>query len=131
MKRKLLVGIVAAVLVLSNSPAKADPPTPPCKDSTSICLIKKYWQGNDAEALRVADCESGYEPSARRTGSQYTGVFQIGVETHAERIQRVGREMQEGVPYYEKDMYDAGKNTAVAWDLFKSSGGWGPWECKP
>lgn len=121
----LLLGMVLlaiGLLVVSVPPAEADPPKEKCKDSPSVCLIKKYWEGDDAAALRVAKCESHYEPSARRPGSQYTGVFQIGVDVHAERIANLG--------YSKSDMTDAGKNTKVAHDLWLDSG-WGPWECKP
>lgn len=85
-------------------------------------LIEKYWEADDSEALRVAYCESRYDERARRPGSQYVGAFQIGVRTHAARIRRLG--------YTEEDMYDAGKNAVVAYDLWKDSG-WGPWECRP
>ena len=92
------------------------------QDGQTPALIEKYWGADDSEALSVAHCESRYDERARRPGSQYVGAFQIGVNTHAERISRLG--------YTEEDMYDAGKNAVVAFDLWKDSG-WGPWECKP
>lgn len=95
-----------------------------CDNRPSICLLKKYWKAehSQGQAINVADCESNFNERDRREGSQFTGLFQIGVEIHAQRIKDNG--------YTEEDMYDAGKNTVVALDLWKESG-WGPWECKP
>ena len=83
-------------------------------------LIKKYWGADDSQALRVARCESNYDPHARN-GSHY-GVFQLSRKYHEARARNLG--------YSWDDMWDAGKNTRVAYDLYKDSE-WGPWVCKP
>ncbi len=86
-------------------------------DEMSITeMIKAVFGSRADEALRVARCESRYDPNAR-SGS-YVGVFQIHRRTHAWRIKEVGG----------KDLYDPMTNVRVAHSLMKDKG-WGPWTC--
>lgn len=136
--RTALRTALTLVTIASTSlagPASADPPSERCDDGRAVCLVRKYWHGDDGAALAVVDCESEFDEDAQRPGSQYIGLFQIGTQTHADRIARVGREGTDGVegtaddgePYTTDDMRDGGKNTAVAFDLFEDKG-WQPWE---
>ena len=79
-------------------------------------MIKAVFGSRAGEALRVARCESRYNPNAR-SGS-YVGVFQIHRRTHAWRIKKVGG----------KDLFDPMTNVRVAHSLMKDKG-WGPWTC--
>lgn len=112
--------LLCALLVLVPATAHADPPQKPCEDTEVRCFIRKYWEADDSEALAVARCESGYDPRARN-GSHH-GLFQLSQRYHEGRAASLGYEWS--------DMWDPGKNTAVAFDLWKDSG-WGPWVCRP
>jgi hypothetical protein len=116
MPKRLLLCAFATLLILLT------PSVGNTQNGRTPDLIEKYWGGDDSEALTVAYCESRYDEQARRPGSQYVGAFQIGVRTHAARIRALG--------YTEEDLLDAGKNTVVAYDLWKDSG-WDPWACRP
>lgn len=111
---------IALVVVVFAASVHADPPDA-CDESRPVCLVRKYWHADDERAIDVVDCETGgrWEEDAQRPGSQYVGLWQIGTETHADRIADNG--------YTAKDMRDGGKNTAVAFDLFTDDG-WEPWE---
>lgn len=78
-------------------------------------MIRAAWEGTGHEerAVRVARCESGFNPSARN--GQYRGVFQMGA--------------REWATYGRGSAFDAAANIAAArryWDL----AGWRPWQCK-
>ena len=81
-------------------------------------MIKAVFGNRSGEALRVASCESRYDPNARN--GSYVGVFQIHHRTHAWRIEKVGG----------KDLYDPLTNVRVAHSLMTDKG-WGPWTCSP
>lgn len=107
--------LLCVVLVLSLTPRAH------AQDGETRELIKKYWGADDSEALAVAGCESHYDPHARN-GSHY-GIFQLSREYHEWRARELGYE-------WDRDVSDAGKNTRIAYHLWKDSG-WGPWVCKP
>lgn len=117
--------IAAAVAVLvSFVPAAghADPHRPKCDDGHVRCLIRKYWEGDDEQALRVAKCESEYNP--RSENSCCVGVFQVYASSHEREMADLG--------YTRDDLYDAGKNTRVAYSIYHGDGdSWGQWDCKP
>lgn len=88
-------------------------------------MIRQQWAGTgEAErAVRIARCESGFNPSARN--GQYRGIFQMGSREFA----RFGK----GSPF------DARANIAAAyayWDYGNNKrmgdgrGSWRPWQCK-
>ena len=80
-------------------------------------VIRAVWAGTGHEerAVRVAKCESRFDPSARN--GQYRGGFQMG----ASEWQRYGAG---GNPH------DAMANILAARRYWDVAGGWGPWECK-
>jgi hypothetical protein len=69
------------------------------------------------KALRVAACESGYNPRAYNPVGPYYGVFQFTAETFRATI------------YGNQDIYSAYYNVAAAaWKV--SVSGWGAWGCQ-
>ena len=113
------IRLLLCVLLLSLPvAARANPHR--CEDTQVRCFIKKYWGGDDREALAVARCESGYDPRARN-GSHF-GLFQLSRTYHEGRAASLG--------YDWSAMDDPGKNTRVAFSLWREQG-WGPWVCRP
>ena len=107
----------AAVRVVGNAPAPAAP-----RPSAGFVqdLIRQAFgpQGQAAVdwGLRVAACESGYNPNAYNPGGP-SGVFQFMPGTFR------------GTPYGNQNIFDAAANVnAAAW-YFKQHGG-GAWACK-
>lgn len=130
--RRIITSCAIVAALLASAPLAIAQDAGTCDAGRAQCLIEKYWPGDDAQAVRVATCESGgdhLDERANRPGSQFVGVFQIGTDIHQDRMARVGRERDKGrgEPYTKDDMFDAGRNTRVAWDLFDEQG-WGPWE---
>jgi len=76
--------------------------------------IRSAWGGDDDEAIRVADCESGLNPRAASSSGHY-GLWQMRMETwHSYG--------GSGDP---RDASPAAQ-TAAAWRLFQQRG-WSPW----
>lgn len=78
-------------------------------------MIRRTWAGTGQEerAVRIARCESGFNPSARN--GQYKGIFQMG--------------SREFATYGKGDPFNAIDNIEAAFRYWQRSG-WGPWECK-
>jgi hypothetical protein len=74
------------------------------------------------EAVRVAECESGLNPTAVSPGGGNHGLFQIN------NVHRSTFEQVTGVPWSER--YDVGANTRFAKWLYDQEG-WSPWTCQP
>ena len=114
----------AATRVAASAPRGAiyppTPPTPAVASGYVQDLIRQAFapQGQAAVAwgLRVAACESGYNPNAHNPGGP-SGVFQFMPGTFR------------GTPYGNQNIFDATANVyAAAW-YFQQHGG-GAWECK-
>lgn len=69
-----------------------------------IMLITDSFRGEEQKALRVASCESGFNPKARN--GYYVGVFQIGG----------------GSPFARENVEHAKR--------MRDARGWQPWECQ-
>jgi SLT domain-containing protein len=70
-----------------------------------------------AWGLRVAKCESGYNPRAYNAAGPYYGLFQFLMSTF------------KATPYGGQDIYDPVANAnAAAWKY--SQGGAGAWGCR-
>jgi hypothetical protein len=79
-------------------------------------MIRDEFDGHADDALRVASCESKFDPNAYYGGA--VGVFQIMASAHDWRVKKVrGR-----------DLHDARTNIRVARHLFEEQG-WQPWTC--
>jgi hypothetical protein len=105
--------------------AKPQNPPPPAVDNFGPGavqdLIRQLFAplGPDqvVKALRVAACESGYNPRAYNPVGPYYGVFQFTAETFRATI------------YGNQDIYSAYYNVAAAaWKV--SVSGWSAWGCQ-
>jgi hypothetical protein len=113
----------AAVVRSAPRPAPAQPPAaPPSVASGTVQdIITKAFTpyGTTAVAwgLRVARCESGYNPRAYNPAGPYYGLFQFLMSTYR------------ATPYGGQDIYDPVANaSAAAWKY--GQGGAGAWGCK-
>lgn len=91
---------------------------------TAKDAIEKYWAGNAACAEKIADRESGLQPTAVNARSGATGLFQL-MPLHASWI-------KSDLGYEFSEMKDPYKNAEAAHLLsyknYKAYGdGWAPW----
>jgi LysM repeat protein len=97
------------------------PPTtkPPAKSPQQI--IRDVWPDNlEAKALAVAYRESTWQPAAFN-GTCCYGLFQIHFTAH-----RVWLKSAFGITTAQQ-LFDPTLNSKVAYALYQSAGGWGPW----
>lgn len=103
------------------TPTRKPTPSPSRSQSTTTYSreevkagIRSAWGGDDEEAIRIADCESGLNPRAGSSSGHY-GLWQMRMETwHSYG--------GSGDP---RDASPAAQ-TAAAWRLFQQRG-WSPW----
>lgn len=77
-----------------------------------------------SEAVAVATCESGLNPSARGGGGgNYAGLFQQSLTYWPERAARFG---MAGA-----SVYDPWANSVVSAGMVRDDGDWGQWACSP
>lgn len=98
----------------SETRTAVDPASMPVRDS-----IREWFPDQYERALRVADCESGLNPSAVNPRG-YHGLFQIGSYYHRSSFERVT-----GVSW-DAGIYTAYYNAQYAAHL-QARQGWGPW----
>jgi LysM repeat protein len=83
-------------------------------------MIIATFGGFAGQALRVAACESSYNPYAVNRSSGASGVFQFMPSTWA------------GTPYAGYSMFNASANIHAAYWLFQRDGySWREWSCQP
>lgn len=87
-------------------------------DMTPEEAIAVLFQGREAEAHSVMDCESGGDPNAVSPGGGNHGLFQIN-SVHRQRFADVWDQR-----------YDPWWNTYMAKTIYNDSG-WRPWSCRP
>lgn len=97
------------------------PPRPTVEDL--IVKYSKQYNVSTEKALRVAKCESGFDPSIKNPTSSATGVFQFTQGTWLSVAKIRGQE------YTLEDRKDAEKNIDNAMWLAANEG-WYHWECK-
>lgn len=87
-------------------------------------LIEQFFQPEDVNrAIRIAWCESSFNPRSINPVTQASGLFQHDPATWAERSAEAG--------YPGSGVLDAEANVAVAaWMLYELPGGWAQWECQ-
>ena len=111
----------AAALVTAARVGSAPPPTAPRPSAGFVQDLIRQAFGSQGQAavdwgLRVAACESGYNPNAYNPGGP-SGVFQFMPDTFR------------GTPYGNQNIFDAAANVnAAAW-YYQQHGG-GAWACK-
>jgi hypothetical protein len=88
-------------------------------------LVSAFFQAADVNrAIRVAWCESSFNPSAVNPASGASGLFQHLPEHWAERSKAAG--------HPGASIFDPEANVAVAaWMLYELPGGWSHWDCSP
>lgn len=87
-------------------------------------LIEQFFQPEDVNrAIRIAWCESSFNPRSVNPVTGASGLFQHDPATWGERSAAAG--------YPGADVLDAEANVAVAaWMLYELPGGWAQWECQ-
>jgi hypothetical protein len=106
----------------TTAPPTTSPPPPPPPAGTVESIIRAAFGVHGDDAVAVARCESGLNPSAYNPAGPYYGLFQIGAH-HASSFQAVtGVSLAQGGR-------QAGPNVQYAKWLFDQSG-WGPWGCR-
>jgi hypothetical protein len=103
-------------------PAPPPPAPPPAPSSSAEGAIAHWFPDVYDEALAVARCESGLNPSAVSPGGANHGLFQIN------SVHRTSFEAVTGRPW--SDVYDADANAQFARHLYDDSG-WDAWTCQP
>ncbi len=103
----------------SNPAPSAPAPASPSGGSVQG-MIEATFGGYAWQALRVAGCESSYNPSAVNSSSGASGVFQFMPATWA------------GTPYAGYSVFNAWANVHAAYWLFQRDGySWREWSCQP
>lgn len=114
--------LVAGAKVARSGPKRTAPNKPAATGSVPD-IIRRVFARFGAQvaeqAVRVAGCESRYDPNARLGPN--IGVFQLNGQFHRARAARLG--------FSWSQMSDPFANATVAADLYSDSG-WGPWSCK-
>ena len=103
------------------APEPAPEPVPVSGSSVEDAIRANFGDVAD-QAIRVARCESGLDPTAVSPGGGNWGLFQIN------SVHRGSFESVTGRPW--SDVVDPDANAAFAAWLYQSSGGWGPWGCR-
>lgn len=87
-------------------------------------LIEQFFQSEDVNrAIRIAWCESSFNPRSINPVTRASGLFQHDPATWVERSTAAG--------FPGADILDAEANVAVAaWMLYELPGGWAQWECQ-
>jgi transglycosylase-like protein with SLT domain len=101
------------------APAPAPAPAPPAGSIQAIIVsaCSPYGQATVDWCLRVAKCESGYNPNAVNSAGPYYGLFQFLTSTF------------KNTPYGNQNIMDPYYNAAAAAWKYSVSGG-GAWGCK-
>lgn len=88
-------------------------------------LVGAFFDPADVNrAIRVAWCESSFNPAAVNPATGASGLFQHLPEHWAEWSEAAG---QRGA-----SIFDPEANVAVAaWMLYELPGGWSHWDCSP
>lgn len=86
-------------------------------------LVAKYFRPADVnKAVRIAWCESTFNPNSVNPTSGASGLFQHLPEFWAERSAAAG--------FAGADIFDPDANVAVAaWLVYEAPGGWSHWTC--
>lgn len=123
MTKRLRSVLAALALVGAFGLAACDPgPSQAATPSTAQDAINQAFGPIADQATRVAQCESGLDPSAVSPGGGNYGLFQINT-VHAGQFPSVT-----GQPW--SDVLDPYANARYAVWLYNASGGWGPWACR-
>ena len=120
---KILIAMAMSVVNLAPKVARETQPgfgRYSVSNMSTEDLIKAVFGPEAPNALKVAFCESKFDPSV--TGRfRERGIFQIH-PVHRKRIESMG--------YTWDQMYEVLPNIKVAYEIW-SEQGWKPWTCRP
>lgn len=87
-------------------------------------LVETFFRPEDvSRAIRIAWCESSFNPENVNPVTGAAGLFQHAADTWAARASAAG--------YPSADILDPEANVAVAaWMLYELPGGWSHWQCQ-
>ena len=93
---------------------------------TAAIIIREFGVDNAVRALRIASCESWYDPYAHNAETKAAGLFQFKPRTWGWVCEPAGVDCSINA------RYDAHSNIRAAayLALKQSGGGWHHWECK-
>lgn len=93
---------------------------------TAAIIIREFGVENSVRALRIASCESRYDPYVTNSETNAAGLFQFKPRTWTWVCEAAG------VACSLNARYDAHSNIRAAayLALKQSGGGWHHWECK-
>lgn len=83
-------------------------------------LVRETFPEDPNTAVRIAWCESRFDPAAGFPNGPSLGVMQIHWASHSGRVAAMG--------YTRADLANPFVNLAVARSIFDESG-WYPWDC--
>jgi len=112
---------------VTSPPTTAPPPAPydrgrPLSAAAVRELVSRYFRPEDVNrAVRIAWCESTFNPRAVNATSSASGLFQHLRGAWAKRSAAAG--------FAGADIFDPEANTAVAAWLLYEGGGWSHWVC--
>lgn len=87
-------------------------------------LVSKYFRPEDVnKAIRIAWCESSFNPYSVNPQTQASGLFQ--------HLPRYWEERSAEAGFEGADIFDPEANVAVAAWLVYEGGGWTHWTCRP
>lgn len=123
--KRLIIGVISAI-TLTAAPALAHETPAGGVSAETIAVVKAYIVDvfgplNSQRALRIANCESGYNPAAlnhNRNGTHDRGIFQLNDGGTAQ-----------GLGLSVNETFDYRKNIEAAYRLFRQRG-WRPWVCR-
>jgi len=94
------------------------------RPSTPAAIIRDVFGAEGNRAVRVATCESELNPRAVNPSSGASGLFQV-MPQWAHRYREVT-----GLAYYD-GRFDPYANTRFALYLWRDTGSWSHWVCRP
>jgi soluble lytic murein transglycosylase-like protein len=93
---------------------------------TAAFIIREFGVENAVKALRIAGCESSFDPYANNPSTDASGIYQFKPQTWLWVCQEAGVDCSLNARYDAESNIRAGAYLA----LRKRGGGWQHWECK-
>ena len=122
MTKRLRAALAGAVFVGALGLTACDPNAQADTPSIVQDAVSQNFGGIADQAMGVAQCESGLDPSAVSSGGGNWGLFQINT-VHRDSFESVTGQAWSNV-------LDPYANASFAAWLYNQSGGWGPWACR-
>ena len=128
MRTRVLLSI-ALLLSLFGEPVGAEP-APSDEVRAAAHYAANEWGIDEAAMLRVAWCESRYDPNAENR--KHIGLWQHRKDKWGTRVREFNRQAQQaGIPTMTGVARAPIDNARVTARMVKGTGGWSQWSCKP